>query len=84
MEGDVSFQEEPSAAPVYAAKKPLMIRFVLSSGVAKTDEEATYVLLGAAALILILAAIPWLIGGASHKPVVEPPAAPGGTAPVPQ
>jgi len=67
---EISFQEEP-AAPVFApAKKPLMIRLVLSTGIVATDEEATYALLGVAGIFILLA----IIFGVSAFKSASPPA----------
>ena len=66
---DVQFEEEQQYQPAYETeRKPFMVRLVLSTGIVSTDKQAEYVLLGIAALAIILAFIaPSFIGGGSPK-----------------
>lgn len=50
---DISF-EEGNIARRYADQKPLFIRFVLATGIASSDKQAEYVLLGLAAVGLLV------------------------------
>ena len=69
---DVQFEEESQyQRPAESEKKSFFIRLVLATGIVSTDRQAEYVLLGVAALALVLAfMIPSFIGG-SQKPVPQ-------------
>ena len=61
-------EEEQQYQPAYETEqnKPFMVRLVLSTGIVSTSKQAEYVLLGIAALAIILAfAAPSFIGGGS-------------------
>jgi hypothetical protein len=70
----ITFQEEQPAPAFAAAKKPFMIRLVLASGAATTDEAATYVLLGVAGVVALLAIGVYLAVGSGRSSI--PPATP--------
>ena len=64
---DVQFEEEQQYQQNYQAEqKPFMIRLVLATHIVSTDDAAKYVLLGVAALAIIIAFfVPSFIGGTS-------------------
>jgi hypothetical protein len=56
MAGDIQFDEESQPQPVYQAEqKSFLTRLVLGTGIVSTDKGVQYVLLGVAALAIILA-----------------------------
>lgn len=66
---EIQFEEEQQfrqfQQPV--EKKSFFVRLVLSTGLAKTDRQAEYVLLGVTVIFILLAFIlPKFIGGGSH------------------
>lgn len=57
---NVSFNEEPTpVTSMSSAKKPLLVRTVLATGIVRTDKQAQYVLMGIAALAIIAAIFMW-------------------------
>lgn len=66
---DIKFEEEQQYQPAYTQteKEPYMIRLVLSTGIVSTHKAANYVLLGVAALAIILAFIVPAIINSSPK-----------------
>jgi len=70
---DVSFNEEPIAtgyAPV--AKKPYLVRLVLSTKIVSTDKQAEYVLIGIAVLCVLLTIFFWPKGRPAANPAEVP------------
>ena len=66
MADNIQFDEEQQYQRNQQVKqKPFFIRIVLATGIVSTDRQAEYVLLGVAALLIILAfMIPSFIGSA--------------------
>ena len=73
MPDNIQFEEEQQYQQNQSAEqKPFFIRLVLSTGIVSTDEQAKYVLLGVAVLLIVIAFMaPSFIGGGPASP---PPA----------
>lgn len=69
----VSFDEEHQYAPPAAVKQSWLVRMAFKTGLAKTEKEAQYVLLGVAALAVVVAVAFFLWGMPSSAPVPLPP-----------
>ena len=76
---NVSFNEEPIAVGYSpASKKPFLIGLVLSTKIVSTDRQAQYVLIGIAALCVLLTIFFWPKGRPAANPS-EVPAVAGPT-----
>ncbi len=66
---EVQFEEEPQYQNFpQPEKKPFFIRLVLATGIVSTDRQAEYVLLGVAALAIVLAfLIPSVFGSSQAR-----------------
>lgn len=69
MEG-VSFDEEPSALPSSVSRPSAMVRFLLSTKIVSTEKDAEYVLLGVAALAVVIGVSVFLSSGPTRVPFV--------------
>lgn len=72
MADGVQFEEEQQyQQPVQTEQKPFFIRIVLSTGIVSTDQAAQYVLLGIAAIGIIISLFLFFGGGKTPQ---KPPA----------
>lgn len=70
---NVSFNEEPSAVGYpTAVKKPFLVGLVLSTKIVSTDKQAEYVLIGIAALCILLTVFFWPKGRPAANPSEVP------------
>lgn len=77
---DVSFEEERTyaAPPVAVGSSGGLFSLLKKLGIAKTDKEAEYVLLGLAGLAVVVAIIVAIVAfGGGNEPVEMPPVPPG-------
>lgn len=75
---DISFNEESSltrTAP--SVRQPLLVRWILASGVVTSQKQAEYVLIVVGLLALLLAVLVWPHGRAAPENLVEVAAPPG-------
>jgi|GEM_PF-2708520 len=65
-------EDEEFPRPVATNSQPLFVRLVLATGLVKTEEQANYVLVGGASLLLILAFFIWYSTSPSSSAGVNP------------
>lgn len=72
----ITFNEETSApANTPAAKKPYLVRLLLSTKVVSTDRQAEYLLIGITVLCILLTIFFWPKGRPQANPSEVPPVA---------
>ena len=75
MDGEVSYEEEQpfvNPAQQVVRKQSALVRLVFSLGLAKTEQQAQYVLLGAAVLFFLLSIGLYVFASPQQGTVVTP------------